>query len=160
MFVKQDANGKVLCTYRWSHPDATGELPDNDPLILECRNPIGLLLVSIDQAAEDARLRYITPGAGQAAVYLAKAAEADSYKAAGYPSASTAYPLLTAEATATGQTKAAIADAVIAKRDAWMLVAGSIEGERIAGKAAVSAAVDIVTAMAARDNAIAALAIL
>lgn len=93
----------------------------------------------IDDAAEAARLRHITPGAGQAATYILKDQQARAYRAARYPAG---VPLMVhAEARATGASAQAAADAIIAKADAWMALAAEIEQVRRTGKVAVVAAI-------------------
>jgi len=93
----------------------------------------------IDLAAGNASSRYITVGQGQEWRYLLKAKQADDYKAAGYPSDTTGYPMVQAEADATGQTPTAAADNIIATRDQRLSVAAQIEKARISGKAAIDA---------------------
>jgi len=95
---------------------------------------------AIDTAAGNARLRHVTSGPLQQQVYDIKAAEAAAYIAAGYPTTTTAYPLLTAQATAEGKTVKAVADNIMATKAKWLLLAGTIEGLRLTGKAKVSAA--------------------
>jgi len=112
---------------------------------------------AIDAAAGRARQRYITSVPGQAETYLLKAQEADTYAAAGYPADLTQYPWLTKETQATGMTPRAAADAIIAQRDAWVVIGSSIELERRKGKLAVDASAAISDAIKARDLAIAAL---
>jgi hypothetical protein len=67
---------------------------------------------AIDRAAGRARARYITVAPGQEATYQAKAAEADAYVAAGRPSDTTPYPILTAEAQVRGISVSDTADLV------------------------------------------------
>lgn len=117
----------------------------------------------IDRAAENARLRHITPGAGQAMAYQEKAEEAADYIAAGYPAATGSpptydgYPFITAEVNATGKTSTEAADDIISQRSAWVTVGAQIEQERLGGKKAVTDAVDTAGVESARDTAVAAL---
>lgn len=90
----------------------------------------------IDAAAEAARARYITLGAGQAMTYQAKGVEAADVLAGG----SGAHPLLEAEASATGVSVADLAASVAAMSQAWTLAAAAIEGARLGGKASVRSA--------------------
>jgi hypothetical protein len=114
---------------------------------------------AIDQAAEAARLRYLTAGAGQALTYLEKERDARAYAAAGYPSTQLAsYLFVDAERRATGQTGRQAADAIIATADAWRAKAAAIDHERRKGKLAVEAAADAAAVEAARAAALAALA--
>lgn len=112
----------------------------------------------IDRAAANARARYITTGAGQEATYQLKADEANAYIAAGRPADASAYPLLNAEATATGATLSDLADAVLLMRQQWVQLAAGIEGVRMGGKVAVQAAPDTTSIAAAADQAIQTLA--
>ena len=102
-----------------------------------------LALDRIDRAASDARARHITTGAGQEATYQLKADEAAAFIAAGRPADTSAYPLLTAEATATGSTVSNLADAVQVMRQQWVQLAAYIEGVRMGNKAAAVAATDM-----------------
>ena len=69
-----------------------------------------------------------------------KAAEATSYVAAGYPTATTDYPMIAAEAAATSQTPKQVADIIVATKASWMGLLGKIEGIRISAKDSVVAA--------------------
>lgn len=111
----------------------------------------------IDMQAEQARLRYVTGGAGQAMAYQEKADEASDYVAAGYPVDLSSYPFIQAEINATGKTKEAAADDILTQRSAWITVGASIEEERLGGKKAVDDAVDQGGIDTARDAALAAL---
>ena len=111
----------------------------------------------VDYAAEMARLRYITNGAGQALVYQKKEEEARAYVVAGYPADTSSYPFVTAEINATGKTKEDAADDIVAQADAWIATGANIEEERLAGKKAVDDAVDTAGVDSARDAAITAI---
>jgi len=104
---------------------------------------------AIDSAAEAARDRYITPGAGQAMTYLRKEAQARAFAAAGY--AGTVPALVQAKAAASGLTARQAADLIVATADAWEAKAAQIEQAREAGKGAVSAAVDTAAVTSARE---------
>ena len=110
---------------------------------------------SVDSAAERARLRYITNGAGQALVYQKKEEEARAYVTAGYPADTSTYPFVEAEINATGKTKEAAADDIVAQADAWITTGASIEEQRLAGKKAVDDAVDTAGVDTAKDAAVA-----
>jgi len=103
---------------------------------------VGLIKAALHQAidgeAEQQRQRFITPGAGQALVYLAKVREAEAVMA----DARAPAPILEAEAAALGQTVAALAAEVLAANAAWTRASAAIEAARRAAKAAVSAASD------------------
>ena len=113
---------------------------------------------SIDAAAESARQRHITPGSGQAMVYLAKEADARAFVAASYPEANlTDYPWVQAEAQATGLTAPQAADAIVTQANAWRSTGATIEQARRAGKLAAQAAVDVAEVDAALTAALAGL---
>lgn len=143
-------------------PDADGYPVAVDPPVPTLAEVQAAALTSIDAEAGAARARYITVAAGQEATYMLKEAQARSYKAAGYPTASVSdYPMVDAEAMAmhgaaptAAQIKTA-ADGIIAQADAWITKAALIERARIAGKRAVSAAVDVAAAESARAAAVA-----
>ena len=112
--------------------------PPPTPLTLEqLRATAGM---RIDERAERVRLRYITPGAGQAATYLIKERQAEAFRAAGYTGDVPA--MIQAEVDATGSTAQAAADLILAQRDAWIGKAAQIELERRRGKIATEAAAD------------------
>lgn len=98
---------------------------------------------AINAAAGQARSRYVTDLAGQEGIYATKATQARAYRASVVLGVPTAQPgsYLAAEATAKGCTALALADAIIAKADAWDSQQGpAIEAERMRGLAAVAAA--------------------
>lgn len=90
----------------------------------------------VDVAAETLRLRFLTPGAGQAMTYTRKEAEARAWTA----DAAAPVPFLTAEAQARQMTLADLAAEVIAQADAWVTVGAAIEAIRMSAKADVAAA--------------------
>lgn len=83
---------------------------------------ISRALDTIDCAAGTARLRYITDVPGQQGTYLAKAAEADAFVAAG--GVGDVPPFIAAEAAATGMEPLAAAQFICATRDVWQGVIG------------------------------------
>ncbi len=96
-------------------------------------------LGKVDTDAETARHRYITPGSGQAMVYLEKANEAAAYQAAQNP-IDTDYPLIKAEADSLSLSLATFVAIVIQNRDIWKTAAAEIEATRAAAKAAINTA--------------------
>lgn len=116
-------------------------------------------LRDIDEAAGRARLRFITDVPGQQAVYIVKLQQAQAYTAAvALDAQATVPPYIAAEAAATSQTAAQVAANVIALAAVWNEQAGpAIEGERMGGKAAVTAAQDLEAVEAARVAAVQAL---
>lgn len=93
----------------------------------------------VDRRAEGERLQHITPGDGQALVYIEKLVEARTVAALGGKSAAEDYPLLAAE----GDDIAAIAAAVLAQAAAWKASAADIERRRLGAKRDIAAAADI-----------------
>lgn len=108
------------------------------------------LKAQIDADAEAERLKYITPGAGQAMAYLQKAMEATAYLGETDPDPAD-YPLLAAEVGITGDTIADVAAVVDAHYQAWRVIGAAIEQARLGGKAAVDAAETVEDAQAAYD---------
>lgn len=106
----------------------------------------------VDTAAENERLKYITPGSGQAAVYLRKEAESSSCLAtysAGSPPPLGEYPLLDASVgievkdPVTGAVCVdtyEVAQVVAAIAQIWTMVAAQIEAKRLGAKRAIDAA--------------------
>lgn len=93
----------------------------------------------VDALAETARLAFVTPGAGQAAVYWAKLDEARRWQAAVAPDPGD-YPLLAAELGITGADHDEVAATIIATATAWLTVAAAIEAVRLQAKAAIDEA--------------------
>lgn len=92
----------------------------------------------IDEKAEEVRLRYITPGAGQAGTYLIKERQAEEYARGGYGSPVPA--MVQAEVDATGLTPQQACALILGQRDVWLAKAADIERERRKGKVLVEAA--------------------
>ncbi|HEX7927068.1 MAG TPA: hypothetical protein VF678_05705 [bacterium] len=109
-----------------------------DPPAVPVEDARAAALLAIDAEAERARLRYITPGAGQAMTYLMKAQQAQAYKDADYTG--TVPPLVQAAATGRGLSAQQAADLILATQAAWETVGAAIEQARESGKAAVTAA--------------------
>lgn len=103
------------------------------------------MAAQVDAEAEVARLRFITPGAGQALEYQATEVEATAYvaaheAAAGPPAG--AWPWLEAEqaASAPGTTLLDVAQLVLSLRDQWVATGSTIKALRRAAKVAIEAA--------------------
>lgn len=82
----------------------------------------------IDSIAEQVRLKYITPGAGQAATYITKQMQAEKYKAAGY--AGPVPSFVQAEADSLGATPQEGADYILAAAALWEAKGAEIERVR------------------------------
>jgi len=93
----------------------------------------------VDAQAGEVRKLFITEVPGQEMTYLRKEAEARKYLDDQHPSAAN-YPLLTAEAAATNQEVANLAQTVIANADAWAIAGAQIEALRVSAKDAISRA--------------------
>ncbi len=89
----------------------------------------------IDAAAEERRATILTRGAGQAAVYAAKQAEARRFQAEGVIG-----PLLTAETGLTAPDAAALVMLWLQREAEWLAAAAEIEVARLKAKAAVDTA--------------------
>lgn len=87
----------------------------------------------VDAQAEAERLKYITPGTGQAMTYQQKVAEAQAFKAASNPKP-TDYPILASEAGITAPTLAEVADTVLAAYRQWQEIGARIEAVRLGAK--------------------------
>lgn len=110
-----------------------------------------LLKGSIDAQAEVERLRYITPGAGQAMTYAQKAEEARLCLAANDPDAEE-YPLLAAEIGITANTLLGVAQIVAAANAQWLQIGAAIEAARLATKKAISEAETLEVAQVAASS--------
>ena len=122
-------------------------------------SPAGLLPLKaalragVDKAAETARLKYITAGAGQAMTYAQKADQALRYLAANEPDEAD-YPLLAAEVGITAADIGAVAEIVSTAYQNWQLLGAAIEAARLGTKKAIDEAT---TEEAARTAAAAAI---
>ncbi|NKW80487.1 hypothetical protein HGG72_09250 [Ochrobactrum pecoris] len=108
------------------------------------------LRATIDQAAEQERLRYITPGTGQAMTYQQKVTEAQAFKAAVNPQASH-YTMLSSEVGITAETLDEVANIVLAAFAQWQQIGAMIESIRLGAKRDIDAADDEVAARAVLD---------
>lgn len=92
----------------------------------------------VDEQAEVARRQYVTPGAGQAMVYLQKRQEAEAVCA--NPSIDPAQvPHIAAEAAVYGLTLLDQAAIVLTMSEAWAVASTSIEMKRLTTKDAIRA---------------------
>lgn len=93
----------------------------------------------IDAAAEAIRLRYITPGSGQAMAYLQKHKEAVAFLA-DEQIEEAEIPAIVAEVGITGTTKYEVAQVIVNMEAIWRQASAQIDSARLAAKNAVSAA--------------------
>lgn len=105
------------------------------------------LKAGVDVVAEAERLKYITPGNGQAMTYQQKVAEAQAYKAASNPKAAD-YPILSSEVGITAETIDAVADIVLAAFAQWQQIGAAIESIRLGAKRDIDVAQDEAAARA------------
>lgn len=96
--------------------------------------------VDIDGEAERQRLRWITPGAGQAMTYQAKVDEARALAVEGEESDPSHYPMLSAEVGITAATLQEVGVVVMAAYQQWQAIGAAIEAVRLRGKQAVDQA--------------------
>ena len=94
-----------------------------------------LALQQIDQAAGEARARYITSVPGQAETYLMKYQDAVAFQAGNGPT-----PWVEADAQAYGVTEAEAAQNIVDQYFAWVAVGKEIERIRLSAKASVRSA--------------------
>ena len=107
----------------------------------------------IDAEAETLRQQVLTPGAGQIAVYQAKAFQARALLQDPAPIESN-YPDIYNEVGITADTAHEVAMAVLAAAEKWRLFGRTIERIRLAGKKAVRAATDAAAIAAAEAEVI------
>ena len=108
------------------------------------------LKIMIDASAEVNRLKYITPGAGQAMTYQQKVDEVCALALDSEPDAVN-YPLLSAEVGITAPSLQEVAAVVLAAYQLWQQIGAAIEGTRLGAKAAIDAAETVEAAEAAAD---------
>jgi hypothetical protein len=141
-FIPVDANNAAYKQY-------TLDVADDPDCVQYIASTMGLATyqssakAEVDNFAEAVRKKYITAGSGQSMTYQQKADEAAAYKAAGYPVSTVGYPHVQAEADALLLTPTAAADAILATRDAWLVISASIEKERMRGKRRIGEATSI-----------------
>jgi hypothetical protein len=117
------------------------------------------LIFMVDADAEKTRLRYITPGAGQAMTYLEKHNQAVAVHELGQSSANaltdaeyrSMFPTLAASVGVEAPTLWDAAQLVIARYEAWATISYAIERAKLAGKKAISDASDAAAARAAYE---------
>lgn len=100
---------------------------------------------AIDEEAERQRLRWITPGAGQAMEYQQAATEAAAYFAAGHsePPPAGTYPMLEASIDIDGGSLEEVASVVLAMHTQWQAIGSEIRAARLAGKKDVDLATSL-----------------
>jgi hypothetical protein len=104
----------------------------------------------VDEQAEVVRLRYITPGAGQALTYVLKRAEAEAAADDAAPTGAK-YPLLAASVGIGGDSLREVAGAVLAASAIATRLLQLIEQSRIGAKRKIGAASSAAEALAIVD---------
>lgn len=154
----------LLATY----PEGTVEVPLKPGADYEWQDgawvhvppPLGPLKAALkarlEADAEAERLKYVTAGAGQAMEYQQAAAEAEGLLTAialdpDYEPLPEIYPMLAASLGIDGETLAEVAATVAAMHGQWRQIGSAIRAARLAGKAAIDAAVTAEDAQAAFD---------
>lgn len=117
------------------------------------------LKARVNAEAESVRLKYITPGSGQAMTYSEKLAEArlilisqqtaDAANAMDAATLQATYPMIAACVGVDGATPSTVATTVAGKWAAWAQVGAMIEKKRRAAGAAIEAATTVDAVMAA-----------
>ena len=110
--------------------------------------------IEIDNAAGDARGRYITTVDGQELTYANKLTDAEQYLADGSPPDLTPYPWVEAEAEARGIPGVAAANIIKNTADGWRPIGVNIEKERIRGKDRIDTATTIADVVSEKRTAI------
>ncbi len=121
----------------WSYVDGAF-IPPLEPPETDLASIKSSLKTLVDVAAETERLKYITPGAGQALTYMQKSDEARRYLSEDDPDAAN-YPLLSAEIGITADDMAGVASIVSAAFIQWQQIGAAIEAARLGGKASIDA---------------------
>lgn len=107
------------------------------PAVLSIETVRALAYIRIDADAERQRLKYITPGHGQAMVYSEKASEAVRFAADTSPTLGN-YPLLMAEVGLTADTIEDVVQTILSRRNLWLWIAAKIERARLQAKKLVN----------------------
>lgn len=102
-----------------------------------------MVLAGIDEAAETARGRLLTPGSGQAQAYAKKEAEARTWTPGDERAHPDLYPFIVAEAAARDIPFAQLRAEILARVDALTPIAARIEAHRVSAKIRVGAASSI-----------------
>lgn len=128
-----------------------GELsPPSNPDPISLFDVKAALKHEVDTNAETERLKYITPGNGQAMTYQQKVTEAQAFKTATYPQTSD-YPILSSEVGITAETLDDVANVVLAAFAQWQQIGAMIESIRLGAKRDIDAAEDEAAARAIVD---------
>jgi|GEM_PF-1261505 len=89
--------------------------------------------LKVDQAAEEARSRFLTSGTGQAMAYQSKFEDASRFLA----NEAGAFPWLGAEAEIRDKTMREVATVIVETRKKWDMIGSTIEIHRLQAKQAI-----------------------
>jgi len=122
--------------------------PPDPPEVIDAR-----IIAAAERQIDAIADQVYTISVSRGARYERKYAEAERYRAAGYPGTVSAqeYPFLTAEAPVRGLTKRQLADAIIAAAQGYEAFAALAEAKRVQLKTDVPAAADEAAKQAAAD---------
>lgn len=143
MYVERRQDGSIKGVYRQPQPGYAEEWVEDAEVAPELEIARRDALISLLEAVTNARQKYAPNAAHQTVIYDVKAQEADAYIAAGRPADASPFPLLAASAAANERSVSDHADAIIAKRAAWIAIAAGTEQLREAGENAIKAASDL-----------------
>lgn len=152
VFPPEIAEKHILCPasveHGWTYDGENFIPPEHAaPLLSELKSQLKMM---VDASAEVERLKYITPGAGQAMTYQQKVEEARAFKAVSNPQASD-YLILASEVGITAETLSEVADIVLAAFAQWQQIGAVIESIRLGAKRDIDAAEDETAARAIVD---------
>jgi len=158
VFVQRDEQGVINGIYAYICEGVAEEaLPDDSPEIVAFLNPQSSLegvksklKADVDASAEAARLKYITPGAGQAMTYQQKTEEARRYIATESPALSD-FPMISAEVGITADTPAGVCAVILDAYAQWQQLGAAFEAIRLGAKKAIDAAETVADAQAVAD---------
>ncbi len=120
-------------------PNIAVEPELHDPILdAPLEESITFALNQIDGTASETRKKFVSTGAGQDAVYVAKATQAAEFRDRGF--SDPVPPYIAAEANAFGRSPQAVAETILTVNTRWNDVIGpAIEAARLLGKAKVRA---------------------
>lgn len=134
--------------FGWTLVD--GRLEPRSQLPVDILGIRASLKTQVDVAAEVERLKYITPGEGQALTYQRKVEEAKRAITEEEP-APVDYPMLAASIGVDGDTVKEIASIVLAMDGGWAVIGSAIEKIRLSAKKAIDDAATVEAANAVVD---------
>ena len=116
---------------------------ENVDLPNELSNYISSNIETLNKLCEIQRLKYITPGSGQALTYQEKSEEATDFLAAGSPADLTPYPFIQAEINATHKDSDVAAKDILTAQSLWITKGALIEQYRLTAKIDINSSLSI-----------------